>query len=88
MAQESVTCTLEQYLTEKYKIHFKEIDKGETCAAISRTNGIAKRTLSGWIKEKSKIYDEVEKNRTIILISRTFSRKSDLSRDSVNSDIR
>ena len=50
-------------VTEKYKI-LKEIDKGETCAAISRKHGIPKQTLSGWIKEKSKIYDEVDKYRT------------------------
>ena len=50
-------------ITEKYKI-LKEIDKGETCIAISRKHEFPKQMLSGWIIEKSKIYDEVEKNRT------------------------
>ena len=34
---------------EKYKI-LKEIEKGETCASIVRKYGIAKQTLSNWLK--------------------------------------
>ena len=45
---------------EKYKI-LKEIEKGESCAAVSCKHSIPKQTLSGWMKEKSKIYDAVEK---------------------------
>ena len=48
-------------ITEKYKF-LKEIDKGEMF--ISQKYGIPKQTLSGWMKEKSKIYAEVEKIRT------------------------
>ena len=49
---------LSRTIKEKYKTP-KEIDKGETYAAISREHGITKLTMSGWIKEKSKIYEEV-----------------------------
>ena len=50
-------------LTEKYKV-LKEIDKGESSASVSKKYGIPKQTLSGWSKEKNKIYSEVEKNKT------------------------
>ena len=50
--------------------HFEKLsfcsggNKGETCTVISRKHEIWKQTFSGWIKDKSKIYDEAEKNRT------------------------
>ena len=50
-------------LTEKYKI-LKELDKGEPSVSISKKYGIPKQKLSGWSKEKNKIYSEVEKNKT------------------------
>ena len=49
--------------TEKYKI-LKEAEKGESSASISRKYGIPKQTLSGWFKEKTKMYSEVKKNKT------------------------
>ena len=49
--------------TEKYKI-LKEVEKGESSASISRKYGIPKQTLSGWLKEKTKIYSEVKKSKT------------------------
>ena len=49
-------------ITEKYKT-LKEVDKGESSASISKKYDIAKQTLSGWLKEKTKIYSEVEKNQ-------------------------
>ena len=49
--------------TEKYKI-LKEVEKGELSASISRKYGIPKQTLSGWLKEKTKIYSEVKKSKT------------------------
>ena len=50
-------------LTEKYKI-VKELDKREPSVSISKKYGIPKQTMSGWSKEKNKIYSEVEKNKT------------------------
>ena len=50
-------------ISEKYKI-LKELDKGESCACIAKKYNIAKQTLSGWLKEKARIYSEVEKNKT------------------------
>ena len=50
-------------ITEKYKI-LKEVEKGEPSASISKKYGVPKQTLPGWLKEKTKIYSEVEKNKT------------------------
>ena len=50
-------------ISEKYKI-LKELDKGESCACVAKKYDIAKQTLSGWLKEKARIYSEVEKNNT------------------------
>ena len=50
-------------ITETYKI-LKEVEKGESSASISKKYGVPKQTLSGWLKEKTKIYSEVEKNKT------------------------
>ena len=37
----------------KYKI-LKEIEKGESCAAVSRKHSIPKQTLSGWMNENQR----------------------------------
>ena len=50
-------------ITEKCKI-LKEIEKGESSASISKKYGVPKQTLSGWLKEKTKIYSEVKKSKT------------------------
>ena len=39
-------------------------NKGQTFATIPCKNGTLKQLMSGWIKEKSMIKDEVEKNGT------------------------
>ena len=49
-------------ITEKYKI-LKEVEKGESSASISKKYGVSKQTLSGWLKEKTNIYSEVEKKK-------------------------
>ena len=49
--------------TAKYKI-LKEVEKGESSVSISKKYGVPKQTLSGWLKEKTIIYLEVEKNKT------------------------
>ena len=50
-------------ITEKHKI-LKEVEKGESSASISKKYGVTKQTLFGWLKEKTKNYLEVEKNKT------------------------
>ena len=50
-------------ITEKYKV-LKDVEKGQSSASISKKYGVPKQTLSGWLKEKTKIYSEVEKNNT------------------------
>ena len=50
-------------ITEKHKI-LKEVEKGESSASISKKYGVTKQTFSGWSKEKTKNYLEVEKNKT------------------------
>ena len=62
-------------IVEKYKI-LKEIKKGESCAAVSRKHSIPKQTFSGWMKEKSNIYDAVEKNATSTKKQRTRGAES------------
>ena len=52
-------------ITEKHKI-LKEVEKRELSASISKKYGVPKQTLSGWLKEKIKIYSEVEKNKTSV----------------------
>ena len=47
-------------ITEKYKV-LKEVEKGQSSASISKKYGVPKQTLSGSLKEKTKIYSEVEK---------------------------
>ena len=50
-------------ITKRYKI-LKEVEKGESSASISKKYGVPKQTLSEWLKEKTKIYSGVEKNKT------------------------
>ena len=38
-------------------------EKGESSTSIWKKYGIQKQTLSGWLKEKTKIYSEVEENK-------------------------
>ena len=52
-------------ITEKYEI-LKEVEKGESSTSISKKHGVPKQTLSGWLKEKTKIYSEVEKTKTSV----------------------
>ena len=49
-------------ITEKYKI-LKEVEKGESSASISKNYGVPKQTLSGWLKEKTKLYSQVDKKQ-------------------------
>ena len=49
-------------ITEKYKT-LKEVEKGGSSASISKKYGVSKQTLSGWLKEKTNIYSEVEKKK-------------------------
>ena len=42
----------------------RKSEKGESPTSIQKKYGIPKQTLSGWLKEKTKIYSEVEKNKT------------------------
>ena len=46
-------------ITEKYKI----VEKGESSASISKNYGVPKQTLSGWLKEKTKLYSQVDKKQ-------------------------
>ena len=50
-------------ITEKHKT-LKEVEIRESSASISKKYGVPKQTLSGWLKEKRKIYSKVEKNKT------------------------
>ena len=49
-------------LTEKYDI-LKEIDNGKKCAAAIPDYKVPKQTFYGWMKDKKKIYEEVEASR-------------------------
>ena len=46
---------------DKYKA-LKEIEEGQSCIATSRKYGVAKNTISHWIKQKQKIFEAVEEN--------------------------
>ena len=48
-------------LIDKYKA-LKEIEEGQSCIASSRKYGVAKNTISHWIKQKQKIFEAVEEN--------------------------
>ena len=49
-------------ITEKHKM-LKEVEKGESSASISKKFGLPKQILSGWLKEKTNFYSEVEKKK-------------------------
>ena len=48
-------------LIDKYKA-LKEIEEGQSCIATSRKYGVAKNTISHWIKQKQKIFEAVEES--------------------------
>ena len=48
-------------LIDKYKA-LKEIEEGQSCIATSIKYGVAKNTISHWIKQKQKIFEAVEEN--------------------------
>ena len=48
-------------LIDKYKA-LKEIEEGQSCITTSRKYGVAKNTISYWIKQKQKIFEAVEEN--------------------------
>ena len=49
-------------LTEKYDI-LKEIDNEKRCATAIRDYNVPKQALYGWMKDKKKIYEEIEPSR-------------------------
>ena len=48
-------------LVDKYKA-LKEIDRGQSCAATAKKYGVAKNTVSHWVKKKTEIHEAVERN--------------------------
>ena len=48
-------------LVDKYKA-LKEIEGGQSCISTSRKYGVAKNTVSHWIKQKQQIFKAVEEN--------------------------
>ena len=48
-------------LVNKYKA-LKEIDSGQTCVATARKYGVAKNTISYWVKKNNEIFEAVEQN--------------------------
>ena len=50
-------------LIDKYKA-LKEIEEGQSCIATSRKYGVAKNTISHWIK-KQKIFEAVKENNVL-----------------------
>lgn len=58
-------------ILEKYKI-LKEVEQGTSCSAIARKYGIAKQTLSNWIKDKYKIFATVDANNTTAVKRKRF----------------
>ena len=49
-------------VTNTYKT-LKELERGQSCIATSRKYGVAKNTVSNWLKHKSKIFKAVEENK-------------------------
>ena len=46
-----------KYNWETYKCKIlKAVEKGESSTSISKKYGVPKQILSGWLKEKTKIY--------------------------------
>ena len=48
-------------LVNKYK-PLKEIDAGQTCISTTKKYGVAKNTVSHWVKKKNEIFKAVEGN--------------------------
>ena len=48
-------------ITKKYAI-LKEIDKGKSLSSVALEHGMAKQTVSNWVKQKKKIYEAVDSN--------------------------
>ena len=48
-------------LVNKYKA-LKEIDAGQTCLSTAKKYGVAKNTVSHWVKKKNEIFEAVEGN--------------------------
>ena len=48
-------------LVNKYKV-LKEIDAGQTCISTAKKYGVAKNTVSHWVKKKNEIFEAVEGN--------------------------
>ena len=51
-------------MTEKYEIFKKKPTREKLIQQSHGTMDFQKQTLSGWVKGKSTIYDEVEENNT------------------------
>ena len=48
-------------IVNKYKA-LREIDAGQSCIAIAKKYGVAKTTVSLWVKKKAEIFEAVEGN--------------------------
>ena len=48
-------------LVEKYNA-LKEIEEGNSCISIAKKYGVAKNTISHWLKKKQDIYRAIEEN--------------------------
>ena len=48
-------------LVDKYKA-LKEITEGQSCIATAKKYGVAKNTVSHWLKKKTEIFEAVERN--------------------------
>ena len=48
-------------LVDKYKA-LKEIIEGQSCIATAKKYGVAKNTVSHWLKKKTEIFEAVERN--------------------------
>ena len=50
-------------IVNKYKA-LKEIDAGQSCIATAKKYGVAKNTVSHWVKEKAEIFEALEGNNS------------------------
>ena len=57
-SKQRLTCIT---LVNKYKA-LKEIDVGQTCISTAKKYGLAKNTVSHWVKKKNEIFEAVEGN--------------------------
>ena len=48
-------------IVNKYKT-LKEIDAGQSCIATAKKYGVAKNTVSHWVKKKAEVFEAVEGN--------------------------